>query len=94
MNDPIRVLRQIVRPNGRHRSRPLLLDETFLQPDVPVHGTAVSEAELAHLIDEGAVEPLESATCPVCNRYTPHARQADNRLRCWECGTTVTAEVA
>jgi hypothetical protein len=86
-----RYVRQIVAPNGRHRARPLLLpDEPIPAPAVPARGTPMSEDELLRLLDEDAVQPIECAPCPCCNRITAHAMNRDSSRRCWTCGTTTT----
>jgi hypothetical protein len=89
MTSPIRVLRQIVAPNGKHRPRrPLLLPDTPIAPAVaPVAHVVLNEDELTQLLDEGQAEPIECAHCPCCNRTTAHAMHRDGSRRCWTCGT-------
>ncbi|MFE2712308.1 hypothetical protein ACFXKI_10025 [Streptomyces mirabilis] len=95
MTRTLRVLRQIVAPNGRHRARPVLLPDEPVPAHVgPVPHSILSEAELARLLEDGVAEPLESAPCPCCDRNTPHAMQKDGSRRCWRCGTTSPAEAA
>ncbi|MEU8968077.1 hypothetical protein AB0D11_02175 [Streptomyces monashensis] len=93
---PLRVLRQAVTwpvervlpATGRHRLQPVLLrDDLVPAPDEPTPHEMLDEEELHRLLDEGAAEVLESAACPCCDRTTPHARQNDGSLRCWNCGT-------
>lgn len=94
MTTLLRYFRQIVAPNGRHRSRPVLLpDEPIPAPEVPTRGTVLCEAELLRLFDDGEVEVLTGARCPCCDCTTPHAMGRDRR-RCWECGTESPVEAA
>ena len=94
MTRPMRVLRQIVAPNGRHRARPLLLpDEPIPAPETPARGTVLTEAQLLQLFDDGEAEVLTSAPCPCCDLTTPHAVGVDSR-RCWQCGTTTKTRAA
>lgn len=88
MTSPLRVLRQIVAPNGRHRPRPVLLpDEPIPAPAEPVRHAVLTEDQLLRLFDDGEAAVLEGAPCPCCDCTTPHAISRDSR-RCWECGTT------
>ena len=88
MTSPIRILRQIVAPNGKHRLRPVLLpDEPIPPATAPTACQVLDEDQLARLLDEGAAEVLECALCPCCDRITAHAMSRDSR-RCWTCGTT------
>lgn len=93
MTSPLRVLRQIVAPNGRHR-RPLLLPDEPIPPRTePVPHAGLDEAQLYQLFDDGEAEVLTGAHCPSCNTTTPHAPGAEKR-RCWECGTESPVEAA
>jgi hypothetical protein len=93
MTSPIRVLRQIVAPNGKHRLKPLLLpDEPMVPPAGPVLHDVLDEDELARLLDEGAAEPIECAPCPCCYRITAHAMNRDGSRRCRTCGTETEAK--
>lgn len=78
-----------VRPSGR---RPLFLpDEPLPVPSGPSEHRTLGEGELARLLGDGDIEPLVSAECPCCDRWTAHAKQTDERLRCWTCGTRTLA---
>jgi hypothetical protein len=88
MASPLRVLRQIVAPNGRHRPRPVLLpDEPIPALTEPLGRAVLTEEQLLQLFDDGEAAVLESAPCPVCDCTTSHAMSRDSR-RCWDCGTT------
>jgi ribosomal protein S27AE len=91
VTSPLRVLRQIVAPNGRHRPRRavLLPDEPFPAPSEPVRRGVLTETELAQLLDAEVIVANESADCPACARSTFHAMHRDGSRRCWTCGTTV-----
>jgi hypothetical protein len=90
----LRVLRQIVAPNGRHRARPVLLPDEPIPPRTePVPCEVLDEAQLLRLFDDGEAEVLTGARCPCCNCTTPHAQGRD-RLRCWECGTETPVEAS
>lgn len=92
MTSPLRVLRQIVAPTGRHRLRPVLLpDEPIPLATEPVASVVLDEDALMRLLDEGAAEVLECALCPCCDRITAHAMGRDSR-RCWTCGTESAVE--
>jgi hypothetical protein len=94
VTSPLRVLRQIVAPNGRHRLRPVLLpDEPIPLRAEPVPCQVLDEDTLLRLLDEGEAEVLECADCPVCDRITAHAMGPKTR-RCWVCGTTTPAGAA
>jgi hypothetical protein len=88
---PLRVLRQIVAPTGRHRPRRevLLPDEPFPAPSEPVRRGVLTETELSQLLDTEEIVANESADCPACERNTVHAMNSDGSRRCWTCGTTV-----
>lgn len=92
MTSPIRVLRQIVAPNGKHRDRlrrPLLLpDEPFPAPAEPVRYSLLDEDELEQQLEAGDVVANEFADCPACERNTFHAMHRDGSRRCWTCSTT------
>ena len=94
MASPLRYLRQVVAPNGRHRARPLLLPDEPIPPRTePVPHVVLDEDTLLRLLNEDAAEVLECADCPVCDRITAHAMGRSTR-RCWVCGTQSPAEVA
>lgn len=94
MTSPLRVLRQIVAPNGRHRARPLLLPDEPIPPRTePVPHVGLTEAQLYQLFDDGEAEVLAGAHCRCCNQTTSHAMGRDSR-RCWECGTETRLEAA
>lgn len=93
MTSPIRVLKQIVAPTGRHRAKGVLL-----LPDAPLGSTAepvahvvLDEGELQQLLDADEITANECAPCPSCVRSTFHAMNRDGSRRCWTCGT-VTAD--
>jgi ribosomal protein S27AE len=94
VTSPIRVLRQIVLPNGKHRPR-----RALLLPDEPVEQTAtvggvLDEALLEDLLDSGEVVANESALCPSCERSTFHAMHRDGSRHCWTCSTVTVPGVA
>lgn len=93
MTSPIRVLRQIVAPNGRHRPRriALLQDEPFATPTEPVRHGVLDEGELRQLLDAEEIVASESADCPSCERNTFHAMNRDGSRRCWTCQTVTPA---
>lgn len=87
MTSPLRVLRQIVAPNGKHRAQPV----QFL-PDGEATETVdmrelLDDSELQHLLDTGEVVANESAPCPACDKTTLHAMHRDGSRRCGTCGT-------
>jgi hypothetical protein len=87
VTSPIRFLRQVVAPNGRHRLRPVLLPDEPIPPRAePVPHVVLDEDTLHRLLNGGDAEVLECADCPVCDRITAHAMSPDSR-RCWVCGT-------
>lgn len=94
MTSPIRVIRQIVAPNGKHRPRRavLLPDEPITPAAEPVQHVVLDETELERLLEDGEAEPIECAHCPCCNRTTAHAMQRNGSRRCWTCGTTTQGE--
>lgn len=93
MTSPMRVLRQIVAPNGRHRPRPirLLPDEPPPAPTGPVRHGVLDEAELTQLLDAEQIVANESADCPSCLRNTFHAMHRDGSRKCWTCQTETLA---
>lgn len=94
MTTLLRYFRQVVAPNGRHRLRPLLLPDEPIPPrPAPTVREHLTEDQLLRLLDEDAVEVLECADCPVCDRITAHAMGRDTR-RCWVCGTESSAEAS
>ena len=85
---------------GQHRARPLLLDEEFLTPATPVHGTAADEATLEEFLGPwpvpawvGAVVAQCFDDCPKCVRATAGVLTKDG-WRCGECLTPKPAGVA
>lgn len=93
MTRTLRVLRQIVAPNGRHRPR-----RAVLLPDAPIAPTAepvphvvLDADELEQLLDSGDIAAVESARCPKCGRNTVHGMNRDSSRRCFDCGTTTAA---
>lgn len=74
---PMRVLRQIVAPTGRHRRAELA------GPGREV----LDEVRLEELLDAGEVVANEVAPCPGCGRSTFHAMHRDGSRRCWTCST-------
>jgi hypothetical protein len=93
VTSPLRVLRQIVAPNGRHRPRPVLLPDEPIEPAAPTVRAHLTEAQLLQLFDDGEAEVLTGAQCPCCNQTTPHAMGVEKR-RCWQCGTESPLEAA
>ncbi|MFE9127018.1 hypothetical protein ACFYOF_16635 [Streptomyces sp. NPDC007148] len=92
MTRPLRVLRQIVAPNGKHRQRRvrLLLDEPVTQP-VAVR-QVLDEQVLEELLAAGELVANESAPCGGrCRRTTFHAMHRDGSRTCWTCGTETPA---
>lgn len=86
MTSPLRLLRQIVRPPGRHRAtdadQPAGLDD-----QAPRDGL-LDDAEVEVLLTEGDIEANESAWCGAEQRITFHAMHADGSRTCWICQTT------
>jgi hypothetical protein len=93
VTSPLRVLRQIVAPNGKHRLRPVLLPDEPIPPTVLTVREHLTEAQLLQLFDDGEAEVLTAAPCPCCDCTTPHALGVEKR-RCWECGTETPVEAA
>lgn len=93
MTSPIRVLRQIVAPNGRHRPRrPVLLpDEPIPARTGPVPHVVLDEDELERQLAAGDVLANEFDTCPTERRTTFHALYRDGSRRCWTCSTETLA---
>jgi tRNA(Ile2) C34 agmatinyltransferase TiaS len=92
MTRTLRVLRQIVAPNGKHRPR-----RAVLLPDQPVTLSVdfrglVDEAELERQLDADEIATHEDTDCPKCGRTTAHAVNRDQSRRCWDCGTTTPGE--
>lgn len=86
MTSPIRVLRQIVAPNGRHRGGSVVAA-------APAAGV-LDEEHLEALLDNDEVVVSESALCPTCARTTFHAMHRDGSRTCWTCQTVTGAEAA
>lgn len=88
MTRTLRVLRQIVAPNGKHRPRRavLLPDAPLALATVPVPHVVLDEARLEQLLDSGDVLANEFDTCPAERRTTFHALYRDGSRRCWTCG--------
>lgn len=93
MTSPIRVLRQIVAPTGRHRPRriALLPDEPFPAPTEPAQHGVLDEGELTQLLDAEQIVANESADCPSCERNTFHAMNRDGSRKCWTCSHITAA---
>ncbi|MFF9894921.1 hypothetical protein [Streptomyces longispororuber] len=92
MTSPIRVLRQLVRPTGRHRPRPPLLpDAPLLPPAGPTPHGVLDEDTLALLLHLDEVVATESAHCERCGRSTAHAMHRDGSRACWTCHTETPA---
>lgn len=94
MTSPLRVLRQIVAPNGRHRSRPLLLPDKPWE-SVGARGTTLSETELLDGWPELERPELAAVAtcfddCPTCGQATAGVLTKDG-WRCGECFTPVPA---
>lgn len=91
MTSPIRVLRQIVAPNGKHRDRPrrplLLPDEPITRPGTPVPHAVLDEDTLTLLLNTGEVLANEFDKCPNEQRTTYHALYRNGLRKCWTCGT-------
>lgn len=76
---PMRALRQIVRPTGRHRA--------------PTVGYGVlDETTLAVLLDSGDAEENGRQHCGSCARSTVHALHADGTATCFDCHTTAAGD--
>ena len=92
MTRPLRVLRQIVAPNGRHRAgAPLLVHE----PGLPVRSRGVlDEVRLEGILLRpvlpatpfGAAVPQAWRDCPGCGRATAGVVNKDG----WMCGLCLT----
>jgi ribosomal protein L37AE/L43A len=92
MTSPIRVLRQIIAPNGKHRPRrPVLLPDEPCTLTVGMRGIR-DEGELEQLLDSGDAVANESANCPECKRNTFHAMNRDGSRRCWTCGSVTAGD--
>jgi hypothetical protein len=95
VTSPLRVLRQIVAPTGKHRPRrPVLLlpDEPLVEQTVPIPHVVLNETELSQLLDADEIATHEDADCPRCERATAHAVNRDTSRRCWDCGTTTLGD--
>ena len=89
MTSPLRVLRQLVRPTGRHRPQPLLLpDEPVLPYAGPIAHGVLDEDTLALLLKGDQAATTGSAYCDRCERKWAHAMHRDGSRTCWTCGTT------
>lgn len=76
---PMRALRQIVRPTGRHRA--------------PTVGYGVlDETTLDELLASGDVEENEHRHCGACEKTTFQALHADGTSTCWTCSTTTAGD--
>lgn len=93
MTSPLRYLRQVVAPNGRHRARPVLL------PDEPIPAAAIgtrdhlTEDQLHQQLESGEAAVTESAPCPRCKCTRAHAMGRWTR-QCWTCETTSLLEAS
>jgi hypothetical protein len=58
------------------------------QQDATVARRALTEAELAELLLDGAATTNDFAECPVEKRTTFHAIHPNGSRRCWTCNTT------
>lgn len=88
MTSPIRVLRQILAPTGRHRPRPLLLPDKPVLPHAgPTARGVLDEDTLALLLGDDQIVATESAHCEECGWTTAHAMHRDGVRTCWTCGT-------
>lgn len=94
MTRTLRVLRQIVAPTGRHRTRRavLLPDQPFAAEAAPVRHVVLDEDELEQQLADGDVLANEFDTCPTEQRTTFHALYRDGSRRCWTCGCTTPGE--
>jgi len=84
MTSPLRVLKQIVKPVGRHRPHrhvPAIRAEALLDENEPVQS-----------LDDEDAAANECAPCPACQKTTFHAMYRDGSRRCWTCNTTTEAE--
>ena len=94
MTSPIRVLRQIVAPNGRHRAKAGLLASERSYPVRPGR-RVLSENELLEgwplpVFVPGAVVAQCFDDCPTCRKATAGALTKDG-WRCGECLQPVPA---
>jgi hypothetical protein len=88
VTSPIRVLRQIIAPNGKRRTRRALLlpDEPIALATEPVPYVVLDESQLEQLLDSGDVLANEFDTCPAEQRTTFHALYRNGLRKCWTCG--------
>lgn len=92
MTSPIRVLRQIVAPNGKHRPRRRVLVDGLLTPQpAPAVRDVLDEDELEQQLEASDVVANECAPCPACSRTTFHAMHRGGSRRCWTCNTETEA---
>ena len=83
MTSPLRVLKQIVKPDGRHRPH----------RHAPAAPAAVPLDEPEQRLDnEDQVVANELAPCPACQKTTFHAMYRDGSRRCWTCNTPTEVE--
>lgn len=82
---PLRVLRQMIAPTGKHRAAVGLAEEFPLD-------TLLDEGEFEQLLADGEIEANECAPCPTCSRTTFHAMHTDGSRTCWPCGTTTAGD--
>ncbi|MFI1677006.1 hypothetical protein [Streptomyces sp. NPDC020607] len=93
---PLRTLRQLLAPTGRHRGRPEELEqraalEQLLEETSPLEAL-LEESTLELLLEDGEVEANECAPCPTCARTTFQALHTDGSRTCWTCGTTTAGD--
>ncbi|MFJ9037419.1 hypothetical protein ACIRF8_12630 [Streptomyces sp. NPDC102406] len=89
---PLRTLRQIIAPTGRHRAPAAVLEQGPLLEETTPREPLLEETALEQLLAVGDIEPIECAPCPTCERTTFHAMHADGSRTCWTCRTTTPGE--
>ncbi|MEV3857779.1 hypothetical protein AB0J38_26070 [Streptomyces sp. NPDC050095] len=74
---PLRTLRQIIAPTGRHRAAPETPRDSLLD-----------DGQFEQLLEDGEIEANDLAHCPVERRTTFHAMHTDGSRTCWTCAST------
>lgn len=75
---PMRVLRQLFHPAGRHRA--------------PAGHGLLDEDQLDGLLEDGDAEENDNRHCSGCSRTTYQRVHADGSHTCWTCGTNTAGD--